>query len=71
MGHWLQVANSVVSRYQILTPTCWNCSPRDNAGVAGAMEKALEGTPVVNSAQSAETLGVVHSYDPCLSCAVH
>jgi hydrogenase large subunit len=71
LGHWLQVANSVVSRYQILTPTCWNCSPRDNAGVAGALEKALEGTPVVDSAQPAEPLRVVHSYDPCLSCAVH
>ena len=71
LGHWLQVANSVVSRYQILTPTCWNCSPRDDAGVVGALEKALEGTPVVDSAQPAEPLRVVHSYDPCLSCAVH
>ncbi len=71
LGHWLQVSGGVVSRYQILTPTCWNCSPRDNAGLPGPLEKALEGTPVTNAAQPAEPLRVVHSYDPCLSCAVH
>jgi hydrogenase large subunit len=71
LGHWLKVANSQTSSYQILTPTCWNCSPRDNAGVLGPLEKALLGIPVLDSSRPVEALRVVHSYDPCLSCAVH
>jgi hydrogenase large subunit len=71
LGHWLRVNNRVVASYQILTPTCWNCSPRDNAGTPGPLEKSLEGTPVADAARPTEVLRVVHSYDPCLSCAVH
>ena len=71
LGHWLGISNSVVGSYQILTPTCWNCSPRDNAGQPGPLEKALEGTPVRNGAEPVEVMRVVQSYDPCLSCAVH
>jgi hydrogenase large subunit len=71
LGHWLKITARAVSSYQVLTPTCWNCSPQDNAGVAGPLEKALEGTPVVDPAQPAEVLRVVQSFDPCLSCAVH
>ena len=71
LGHWLRVSSGVVASYQMLTPTCWNCSPRDNAGVAGPLEKALEGVAVANSAKPIEVLRVVQSYDPCLSCAVH
>lgn len=57
--------------YQILTPTRWNCSPRDGKGVPGPLEKALEGTPLPGSTQPAEVLRVVQSYAPCLACAVH
>jgi hydrogenase large subunit len=71
LGHWLKISNKAIASYQILTPTCWNCSPRDNAGTPGPLEKALEGTPVADSAQPLEVLRVVQSYDPCLSCAVH
>lgn len=71
LGHWLKIGNRAVTLYQILTPTCWNCSPRDNAGNPGPLEKALEGLSVVDSAQPVEVQRVVQSYDPCLSCAVH
>lgn len=71
LGHWLVVGSGAVSRYQILTPTCWNCSPRDDAEVAGPLEKALEGTPVADGTKPIEALRVVQSYDPCLACAVH
>ena len=71
LGHWLRVSNGLVASYGILTPTCWNCSPRDNNGLPGPLEKALEGIAVKDATQPIEVLRVVQSYDPCLSCAVH
>jgi hydrogenase large subunit len=71
LGHWIKTTNRKIITYQILTPTCWNCSPRDSKGVAGPLEKALEGTPVSDSLAPIEALRVVQSFDPCLACAVH
>ncbi len=71
LGHWLQIAGSKVSRYQVITPTGWNASPRDDADQPGAIEQALVGTPVRDTAQPLEVLRVIHSFDPCLSCSVH
>jgi hydrogenase large subunit len=71
LGHWLQIANSKISRYQIVTPTCWNASPRDGSGLRGPLERALIGTPVSDTTQPVEVVRVIHSFDPCLSCAVH
>jgi hydrogenase large subunit len=71
LGHWLKINARTVASYQVLTPTCWNASPRDNAGLAGPLEKALEGTPILDVTQPTEVLRVIQSFDPCLSCAVH
>ena len=71
LGHWLQISNYKIARYQVITPTCWNCSPRDTAGRRGPLEQALLGTPVQDPNQPIEVLRVVHSFDPCLDCAVH
>lgn len=71
IGHWLSIASSKISQYQVITPTCWNASPRDTAGVRGPIEQALIGTPVQDTSQPIEVLRVIHSFDPCLSCAVH
>lgn len=71
LGHWLQINNGKISRYQIVTPTCWNASPRDDAGRRGPIERALIGTPVQDLNQPIEVVRVIHSFDPCLSCAVH
>lgn len=71
LGHWLQVSNSVISKYQIITPTCWNVSPKDGAGQRGPLEQALIGLPVANVDKPIEVLRVVHSFDPCLDCATH
>ncbi len=71
LGHWLRVSNGKIASYQILTPTCWNASPRDNNGKAGPLEKALVGTPIKDTTQPIEVLRIVQSFDPCLSCAVH
>lgn len=71
LGHWIEITSGKISHYQVITPTCWNASPRDDRDVAGPMEQALIGTPIEDPNQPVEALRVIHSYDPCLSCAVH
>jgi hydrogenase large subunit len=71
LAHWVKISSSKVSLYQVITPTCWNASPRDDKQVPGPMEQALIGTPIVDAARPVEALRVIHSFDPCLSCAVH
>ncbi len=71
LGHWLQISASRVARYQVITPTGWNASPKDDMEQQGPIEQALMGTPVNDVNQPIELLRVVHSFDPCLSCTVH
>ncbi len=71
LGHWVAISGGQIAHYDIITPTCWNCSPRDNQSQPGPMEYALLGTTVANAEEPIEVLRIVHSYDPCLACAVH
>ena len=71
LGHWLEITNGKLSRYQVISPTTWNCSPRDNAGILGPIEQAILGTPVENPNQPIEVMRIIHSFDPCLDCATH
>ena len=71
LGHWLQIDNAVVSRYQCVVPTTWNCSPKDNSGTRGPVETALVGTFIASEENPIEAVRVIRSFDPCLACAVH
>ncbi|MEZ4598280.1 MAG: nickel-dependent hydrogenase large subunit [Syntrophotaleaceae bacterium] len=80
LGHWVSTAASstrsptggpAIGHYQIITPTCWNASPMDGNSMRGPIEEALVGTPVQDASQPVEVLRVIHSFDPCMSCAVH
>ena len=72
LGHWVRYdAAGKIAHYQIITPTCWNASPRDGSGAYGTIEQALIGVTVADETQPVEALRVIHSYDPCLACAVH
>ena len=71
LGHWLQIADGKIAKYQVITPTCWTISPRDDANQLGPLEQALLGTPVANVHHPVEALRVIHSVDPCLDCATH
>jgi len=71
LGHWYSLKQGKVDKYQIITPTAWNVSPRDEKGVRGPLEEALVGTPVVDAKRPVEVLRVVHSFDPCIACTVH
>lgn len=71
LGHWVSVSSSKISKFQIITPTCWNASPMDDSGNVGPIEKALIGTHVADTTQPVELLRIVHSFDPCTGCSVH
>jgi hydrogenase large subunit len=71
LGHWIQVSGSRIANYQVITPTAWNASPKDDMEQRGPIEQALVGTPVNDVNQPIELLRIVHSFDPCLSCTVH
>jgi Ni,Fe-hydrogenase I large subunit len=71
LGHWIRIDNRVIANYQAVVPSTWNCSPRDKAGNRGPYEESLVGTRLANVDQPLEILRTIHSFDPCMACAVH
>jgi hydrogenase large subunit len=71
LGHWVEIEDKVIKNYQAVVPTTWNAGPRDAKGRRGPYETALLKTPVADPERPLEILRTVHSFDPCLACAVH
>jgi hydrogenase large subunit len=71
LGHWVEIENQAIKNYQAVVPSTWNAGPRDARGQRGAYEAALIKTPVADPERPLEILRTVHSFDPCLACAVH
>ncbi len=71
LGHWIKIKDQKILNYQAVVPSTWNASPRDAKGQRGAYEAALVGTPVADPNKPLEILRTIHSFDPCLACAVH
>jgi len=72
LGHWVQIENQKISRYQCVVPSTWNCSPRDGQGQPGPYEAALmDHHPLVDPERPIEILRTIHSFDPCMACGVH
>jgi len=71
LGHWIEIQDRKISRYQLVVPTTWNASPKDADGVPGPMEQALLGTKVKDPENPFELTRIVRSFDPCLACSVH
>ncbi len=71
LGHWVVIKDGKIANYQAVVPSTWNAAPRDYKGRLGAYESALIGTKVANPEQPLEILRTVHSFDPCIACAVH
>lgn len=70
LGHWIKINKSVISFYQIITPSAWNFSSRSN-GINGTAEQALIGTVIKDMNSPVELGRIVRSFDPCVSCATH
>lgn len=71
LGHWVRIENHKIANYQAIVPSTWNCSPRDKAGKRGPYEESLVGTKLANVDQPLEIIRTIHSFDPCMACAVH
>ena len=72
LGHWIVIENGKIANYQAVVPSTWNAGPRDPKGQPGAYEAALQHNHTMeNPDQPLEILRTVHSFDPCLACAVH
>ncbi len=71
LGHWVRIKDGAIANYQCIVPSTWNASPRDAGGQRGAYESALLNTPVADPEQPLEILRTLHSFDPCMACAVH
>ncbi len=71
LGHWIVIEGGKIKNYQMVVPTTWNGSPRDHKNQPGAYEAALVGTKLAIPDQPLEILRTIHSFDPCLACAVH
>jgi hydrogenase large subunit len=71
LGHWVVIEDGKITNYQQVVPTTWNGSPRDHLGQPGAYEASLVGTPMAKPEWPLEILRTIHSFDPCMACAIH
>jgi hydrogenase large subunit len=71
LSHWVVIKDGKIANYQAVVPTTWNASPRDKKDAKGPYEASLIGNPVADAERPLEVLRTVHSFDPCLACAVH
>ena len=71
LSHWLRIEDGKIGNFQLVVPTTWNLGPRDAKHVLSAAEQALVGTPVADPKRPVEILRTIHSFDPCIACAVH
>ena len=72
LGHWVVIEDGKIANYQAVVPSTWNAGPRDPNGIPGAYEAALQDNhELYDPEQPVEILRTIHSFDPCIACAVH
>nr|AUH21325.1 hypothetical protein [uncultured bacterium] len=71
LSHWVRIKNGVIQNYQAVVPSTWNAGPRDANGTKGPYEASLVGMKLQDLSQPLEIIRVIHSFDPCIACAVH
>ncbi|WP_303851930.1 nickel-dependent hydrogenase large subunit [Seleniivibrio woodruffii] len=71
LSHWMVIEDKKLKNYQAVVPSTWNAGPRDENGAAGPYEASIQGNPVADAHKPLEVIRTVHSFDPCIACAVH
>ncbi|HEX7155757.1 MAG TPA: nickel-dependent hydrogenase large subunit, partial [Burkholderiaceae bacterium] len=71
LSHWVVIDGGKIKNYQAVVPTTWNAAPRNEKDAPGPYEASLVGTPIADADKPLEVLRTLHSFDPCLACAVH
>ncbi len=71
LSHWIVIENGKIKNYQAVVPTTWNAGPRNDADALGPYEASLIGNPIADAELPLEVLRTIHSFDPCLACAIH
>jgi len=71
LGHWIEIKEGKIANYQVITPSTWNISPRDDKDQPGPMEQAITSTAIRDEANPFEIVRIVRAFDPCLACSVH
>lgn len=71
LAHWIRIKDQKTENYQLVVPSTWNASPRDPKGQRSAYESTLLNTPVADPELPLEIIRTLHSFDPCIACAVH
>jgi Ni,Fe-hydrogenase I large subunit len=71
LSHWIRIKDYKIANYQAVVPSTWNCSPRDKNNKRGPYEESLIGTKLAKADQPLEIIRTIHSFDPCMACAVH
>lgn len=71
LGHWIEIKGGKIANYQVITPTSWNASPKDDRSQPGPIEQAITGAKIRDEGNPFEIVRIVRSFDPCLACAVH
>jgi hydrogenase large subunit len=71
LGHWIEIKEGKIANYQVITPSTWNISPRDDRNQPGPLEQAITGTKIKDEANPFEIVRIVRSFDPCIACSVH
>ena len=71
LSHWVVIRDGKIANYQAVVPSTWNAGPRDEKDQPGPYEASLVGNPVADAERPLELIRTVHSFDPCLACAIH
>jgi hydrogenase large subunit len=71
LSHWVVIENGKIKNYQAVVPSTWNAGPRDDKDQMGPYEASLVGNPIADPKRPLEALRTIHSFDPCLACAIH
>jgi hydrogenase large subunit len=71
LSHWVVIDDGKIKNYQCVVPSTWNACPRNAADEPGPYEASIAGNPIADPELPLEVLRTVHSFDPCIACAVH